>query len=569
LSRISELPRVDWRAQAEPFRDRLTALLKTPGGSQRLRLAQTGALLTLAARRRGVVVNGRVGIGKTLALALAPTVVRAQRPLFVTLGGILRETKNHVDALREHWQISPDICFTSYTVIGNLPRKGLDLRTFWHGLDPDCVCCDEVDRLANVGAAVTQMIGEWRERCPDGTFVPVTANLDLEGLVSYAHTMRWGLGDDSPCPLTKDDVEAWASVLDEGDMLKAGWVCQDLGIPRSSPLPHIRRSYRERLHTAPGFIIDDTPFTAVPLTVTSHALDVGLEAEFDRLRTLGQKPDGIDVLPDEEGAPEDEDDAPAMPEVDRVANGQVAQVARQLGRGFFYKMDPLPPPEWAARRRRYFGWVRQVIEEGHFKTEAQARAWAIQNGNTAAAAWFSIKPYFTPTFRTVWLSTAALDWAASWADAHPHGIIWTEHTAVGLELARRTGLTFYHGRGFSAGGQYIEKAPAGRPIIASRPANSVGRNLQYKWKDMCFLQPVSRTDKFEQAAGRVHREGLETWATGAHADVLICCTEDARAISKTLASAERTSESIYSQKASTVAWAHVKTRDLPDTPAFA
>jgi hypothetical protein len=569
MSRISALPVVDWRAQAEPFRARLTALLKTPGGSQSLRLAQAGTLLQLAARRRGVVVNGRVGIGKTLSLALGPTVVRAQRPLFVTLGGILRETKNHVGSLREHWQISPDIVFTSYTVIGNLPRKDLDLRTFWHGLDPDFVGCDEVDRLANMGAAVTQMIGEWRERCPDATFMPATANLDLEGLVSYAHTMRWGLGDDSPCPLTKDDVEAWASVLDEGDLLKAGWVCQDLGIPKSSPLPHIRRSYRQRLHTAPGFIIDDTPFTAVPLTVTSHALDVGLEAEFERLRTLGQKPDGIDVLPDEDGAPEDEDDAPALPEVDRVANGQVAQVARQLGRGFFYKMDPLPPPEWAARRRRYFGWVRAVIEEGLFKTEAQARAWAISNGKQEWLLWAAIKPSFVPTFRTVWLSTAALDWAAGWADAHPHGIVWTEHTAVGLELAARTGLTFYHGRGLSASGQYIEKAPAGRPIIASRPANSVGRNLQYKWKDMLFVQPVSRTDKFEQATGRVHREGLETWAPRAHADVLLCCTEDVRSVTKTLASAERTNESIYSQKATSVQWSHVKTRELPQTAAFA
>lgn len=574
MSRISELPRRDWKAQAEPFVDRLSDLLRAPGGSQRLRLAQTGALLELAAaragaaRRRGLFINGRVGIGKTLALALAARIVGAQRPLIVTLGGILKETKGHVDRTRTDWQVPVDIVFTSYTALGNLPRKNLDLRSFWHGLDPDFVGCDEVDKLANMSAACSQMVAEWRDRCPDDWFMPVTATCDVEGLPSYAHTMAWALGTDSPLPIDRDDIEAWSEVVDKGNMLHSAGVCVDLGIPRNSTLPQIRAAFRERLHSAPGVIIDDTPFTGVPLTFRSHVLDVELEEAFVKLRVLGQKVDGVDVLPDEDELAVDSGDDPDPEQPDRVANGQTSETARQYGRGFFYKMDPPAPADWLAARRSYFGWVRHELESRNFKTEAQARAWAIETGLTRYERWAAIERGFVPQFRTVWLTKKTLEWAADWAKAHPTGIIWTEHTAVGLELERMSVGVYYGGRGLSRSGKYIEAAPPGTPIIASRRANSVGRNLQYKWNCMLFLQPPGKSRLLEQAAGRVHREGIETWSDAVHADVLLTCTEDQRAVAKTLASAERTCSNIYSQKAATCAWDHVPNEALPQTTAF-
>jgi hypothetical protein len=571
MSRISELPRRAWKDDAGPFVDRLSDLLRAPGGSQQLRLAQAGCLLELAAarptRRRGQVINGRVGIGKTLALALAARVVGAQRPLIVTLGGILKETKGHVDSTRRDWQVPADIVFTSYTALGNLPRKGLDLRSFWHGLDPDFVGCDEVDKLANISAACSQMVAEWRERCPEAWFLPVTATCDVEGLPSYAHTMAWALGEDSPLPLDRDDIEAWSEVIDKGNMLHSAGVCVDLGIPRSSTLPQIRAAFRERLHSAPGVIIDDTPFTGVPLTFQSHALDVGLEDEFVKLRVLGQKADGLDVLPDDDSDEAGEDD-PDPEQPDRVLNGQIGETARQYGRGFFYKMDPPAPADWLAARRSYFSWVRAQLQARSFKTEAQARAWADETGLPRYLRWAAIKDSFVPQHRTVWLTRKTLQWAGDWAARNPHGIIWTEHPAVGLELERMTGLTYYGSRGYSAAGKYIEAAPKGQPIIASRRANSVGRNLQYKWNCMLFLQPLGKSRLLEQAAGRVHREGIETWSSEVRADVLLCCSEDVRAVAKTLASAERTCSSIYSQKAATCEWGHVSDADLPQTTAF-
>lgn len=561
MPRIPELPRRDWRAQAAPFVDRLSDVLRAPGGDQVLRLAQAAGLLE-GPTVGGLFMNGRVGIGKTVTLAVMPRLVGAKRPLILTLGGIKKETARHIERIRAQWLAPVDIVVESYTKISNMPRKGESLETEWWpdpshpkgGWAPDFIGCDEVDKLGNPGAAMTRLIGEWRDAYPEAFFMGVTGTADANGLCGYAHVMAWALGELSPLPIFKDDIDAWHEVITKGDMRCSVQVCQDLGIAKHSDLDTIRAAFKERLHSAPGVIVEDTPFAGVPLTIRSHLVDIGLEPQFERLRTLGQKDDGIDVLPD---APDADEAADETPEIDRVANGQASEVARQYGRGFFYKMDPLPPAEWAAARRRYFGWVRAQIADGRFYTEAQCREHAIRYGVRCWVEWEAVKPTFAPQYRTVWLSRAALDWAQAWGTAAP-GLIWTEHTAVGLELERQTGWTYYGGRGLSASGAYIEDAPKHKTAIASRRANSVGRNLQYHWDRMLFLQPLTKSSLKEQALGRLHREGIESWASGVHADVLVTCSEDMRAIGRTIFTARGTQQSFYSQKAAVCPWQHVE-----------
>jgi hypothetical protein len=561
MPRIADLPRRDWREQAAPFVDRLSAVLRTPEGRQTLRLAQAAGLLE-GPTVGGLFMNGRVGIGKTLTLALMPRLIGAKRPLILTMGGIKRETANHIGKVCADWLAPVDILVESYTKISRMPARGETLESLWPdpnhpkgGWAPDFIGCDEVDRLGNPGAALTRVIGDWRDAYPEAFFMGVTGTADATGLCGYAHLVAWALGELSPLPITKDDIDAWHEVITKGDMRLSVQVCQDLGIPKNSNLDTIRAAYRSRLHSTPGVIVEDTPFAAVPLTIQSHLLDVGLEPQFQRLRQLGQKDDGLDVLPDApDGAELEAEDA--EPEIDRVAGGQISEVARQYGRGFFYKADPLPPAEWLAARRRYFGWVRAQIADGRFYTELQAREHAIRWGLRAWAEWQEIEPTFTLQYRTVWLSRAALDWAQAWGTAAP-GLIWVERTAVGLELERQTGWTYYGGRGLSASGSYIEDAPKHKTAIASRSANSVGRNLQYHWNRMLFLQPCTKSSIFEQALGRMHREGIESWADHVHADVLVTCSEDFRAIGRTLSTARGTQQSFYSQKAAVCPWAHV------------
>jgi hypothetical protein len=128
----------------------------------------------------------------------------------------------------------------------------------------------------------------------------------------------------------------------------------------------------------------------------------------------------------------------------------------------------------------------------------------------------------------------------------------------------RTGWPYYASKGYTQDGRYIEDAPAGRTVIASRRANSTGRNLQYQWNRCLFASPMSKSRDFEQAVGRFHREGVETWADHVHADILLTCSEDFGAHRNMIASARRTARNIYSQKAATLDWPTVLT---PDTGA--
>jgi hypothetical protein len=555
MSRISALPWRDWREWAAPFVDALTVILKTPEGQQRLRLGQTGALIEAALF--GLVQQGRVGSGKTLVLALAPVVLGCSRPLIMTTGGLLDETWAHIQQMRKHWQIPADLQLLSYTALSNYPRQSKSLRDLWPE-GPDYIGCDEVQNLANVRkAAVAKQIQAWQAEEPGCRVIGASGSLDLEGLPSYGHVFDWCLREASPLPRTPHEVAAWASVIDEGEG-DCFAVCADLGIPRTTDVEVICEAFRERLLSTPGVIVDDTPYKGTPLTVREHLLDVELEAEFEQLRELGQRPDGLDVLPDDrKGVHDGTTGLDPRSEPDRVAGGRIAETARQLGRGFFYKLRFPAPPDWLRKRRTYFAHVRASLEDGLFLTEAQVRNHAIEHGLKAWAEWASIQPEFVPEFQTVWLSTDPLcTWLERWAKDGP-GVVWTEHIALGPHLQEKLGWTYFGGKGLAAGTKVKitdGPRPSPRVVLASRRANGTGRNLQFQWNRCCMLQPVGRAYIWEQTIGRLHREGLESWTDRCHVDILMSCSEDWRARQKVLAGAQKTCQTFYSQKACSVPW---------------
>jgi hypothetical protein len=552
VSRISQLPRRDWKTLAAPYVEPLSALLRTPHGKQTLRIAQAAVLLE-GPMMRGVVEQGRVGIGKSLALALMPVVLGSKRPLILTKGGLLKDAREHIEANREHWQLPADLQLLSYTVLSNMPRQELSLRSIWPE-GPDYIGCDEVQALAGVRtSAVAKLLQAWAAECPECIFFDVTGSFDLHGLPSYAHLFDWALRGASPLPRTPHEVKTWHTVIGEGDVQHTEEVCDELGIKRTLAIEAIRSSFRERILTAPGVIVDDTPYTAVPLTVAEQIFDVQLESEFEQLRELGQRPDGLDVLPDD--AETDEQEAA---EPDRVANGQVAETSRQLSGGWFYKLLRPAPPDWLKKRRSYFRHVRSELESGVFLTEAQVRAAAIADGLKVWSDWASIQPTFVPEFRAMWLNERLAEAVSAWAAQGP-GIVWCEHIAVGTHLQKQLGFVYYAGKGRSDRGDYITDGPrpSKKVVLASRQANGEGRNLQFQWDRQLFIQPVGNSYMFEQTVGREHREGLETWSPGCRVDMLMRCTEDFRSRDRIHKKAKTTAESFYSQKACSVPWAKV------------
>ena len=554
MTRISELPRRDWREQAAPWVEALSAALRTPNGTRTLRLGQT-ALLLEARGVHGGVKQGRVGTGKTTTLSVLPTVLGCHRPLYMTAGGLLKDTDKEIQEARKHWRIPSDLQLLSYTALSNWPRQGKTFFDLWPE-GPDYIGLDEAQNLSGVRtAACAKQVQEWLREHPETIVCSATGSFDLEGLLSYAHIFDWSLRDRSPLPRTPHEIAIWHEVIDEGEPGKIWQVAGELGVTYPLSIEGVRSTYRDRLLSAPGVIVDDTPFTAVPLTIKEHLFDPGLDAEFQKLRELGQRPDGFDVLPAEvlEADPETESDEP-----DRVANGSVAETAKQLASNFFYKLWPPAPPEWLKARRNYFRHVRTSIESGLFLTEAQVRAEAQLQGERVWTEWAAAQPTFVPRFHTVWLGDALVDAVNDWAKQGP-GVIWTEHIAVGQQLQKRLGLTYYGGKGRSDKGDFITagERPSKRAVIASRKANGVGRNLQWQWDRCLFTQPLGRAYLFEQAVGRFHREGVESWSKGVHVDILMRCTEDWRARQKLLHKAQATHESFYSQKAGSVPWEKV------------
>lgn len=511
--------------------EQLSALLRTDPDAQ-LRLVQAAALLELA-ENEGVFVNGRVGVGKTLAAALAPAmwVEGSHRALVLVPGSMREATNEHFALLRTQWKLPADTLLRTYNYISNLPRKGESLEDlFGAGRGPTMIICDEADKVRNIRtAACGRQIADYMVAHPECIFMVVTGTCDVEGLLDYGHLLDWCLRDRSPLPRTAHELQDWSDVVDKGDMRKAQWICQDLGIDQTSTLKQIRAAYRDRLTSTPGVIIEDSPFEDVPLTVAEHCIDPGCDRDFQRLRELGQRPDGADL------ASGDEDELTS-----------IWPVARRMGRGLCYVWDPKPPREWMKARSAYFSWVRN----SDFLTERVARYWATEYDVPVWLAWQVIRDSYTPQTRVLWLSDAVIEQCEDWGRQAP-GIIWADDPPFGEELARRTGWTYY-----GAGNRpRIEDAPGDRPCIASRRAHGTGKNLQFQWSRMLFVAPPNTSAAFEQNVGRLHREGQ---IHPVHVDILLTCHEDFGSVRKVLKGASRTAQSLYAQKANSVKWPRAK-----------
>jgi hypothetical protein len=116
------------------------------------------------------------------------------------------------------------------------------------------------------------------------------------------------------------------------------------------------------------------------------------------------------------------------------------------------------------------------------------------------------------------------------------GIVWTEHALFAERLAAFAGVKYYGARGLASDGQFIDDADPTRPAIVSIDANREGRNLQTKWNRNLVVSPPEGADVWQQMIARTHRPGQT--ADEVIVDVLLGCSEHARAWDKALAGAE-------------------------------
>lgn len=544
-------PRRVWRDRVSEATETLTPLLRAPGSTAELRPIQS-VLLLEAAELGGGFGSATVGAGKTLIGLLAGELLLGERTLVLTTGGMKRETEDLFRQYRADWPAQwqgAHYKLLGFSDLSKMPSKGQSLETVFNGLPPTVLVIDECHKLRNVGkngSAVANQVAALMAAHPDIRVVALSGTPRKDRLIDYAHILDWCLKDGSPLPRGRSDQQDWSDVIDRGDMARSIKVARQLGLPDTATLEQIQDRYLDILKHTPGVVISEDQFQG-PLSINEIVVyPRGMEVHFQRLRDLYQRPDGWELSPDVPDGDEDEERKP-----DFVTGGTVWACARQMALGFCYLPDPRPPEPYVAARRAYLGMVRRKIAMGEYYTEFQVRQ-ACERGEIDSStwrAWSEVQPTFEPRFRPQWLSDCGIEAALEWGDQAP-GIIWVDHTAFGRKLAEESGWTYYGAKGLDNRGNYISNDRAKQTVIASRPANGTGRNLQ-AFNRMLFSAIPKSNEQFEQNVGREHREGQKRAVT---VDVWLGCREHVESVDWILQDAAVCAKTLMQQKANMVAW---------------
>lgn len=504
----------DWRDGSEQACEILTRCLRTPNGTQSLRPIQAVALKE-GYECKGLYCNARVGAGKTLLAGLLPTVMRPlgyQRPMIFVPGNLIQKTRHEFEQYRRDWKIVEFYRLESYTALA-LEKNARLLEEF----RPDLIICDEANKLRRLkDSAAPKRIERWLQQSPQTAFFAMSGTFLKNRITDYSHLLNWALRTGSPLPESAEEIENWSAAIDDADGFGLNSFQKYVGPVRN--YEHAKEIYRDRLRGTPGVIISDDQYTGSRLIVRSIYADPGLDAEFEQLRDLFQRPDGWDLV-----------DQDATENPDFAAAGSVWNVARQLALGFYYTADPQPPREWMAARRAWFSFVREVIKTGALDTELQVRNACIGGANPPEeyTRWFAIKDNFKPNRKAVWLSDAALAYAEAWGK-QGSGVVWCDHIAFGEELSRRTGWRYFGEGGLDPSGMMIEQADPSWTVIASRGANQYGRNLQLNWNRSLVMAAPNSALEAEQQMGRMHRDGQRSpWVSY---DFYLACSEHVAAL---------------------------------------
>jgi hypothetical protein len=476
------------------------------------------ALLQEAWQYGGALGPIRPGYGKTLAAYLLPAVVGAQRPLYVAPAALEEDVKREFKRFAEHWRgpHPQHYPFLSYQTLsakgagvkrdsaGNLIRAELLER-----IKPDLIVFDECHFVKNLSASVTKRVKRYLQANPSVRVVAMSGTMMRKSLKDFAHIARWALPRTCPLPTTYSDLETWADALDEKDALGPRadvgallLLCNGSELAEISKLcgawdeaesvRHILRgALRRRLAETPGVVATQDGPLGIPLEI--HEIgpvreDPKVDELFTNVRALWELPNG-------------------RPIVDGL---EMARHGKSMGLGYWGHWDPPPPDEWLDARREWASFARDVVRYNKrgYDSEGMVKD-AVRDGHVkdygALAAWEKIEPTYDPEAHAVaeWFSDEAIETARSWVAKHP-GIIWVDSIDLGVRLSKELGLPYYGEMGLDARGKFILDHPKHTPMIASKFANSTGRNLQHGWSEGLWFCPPE-----EQALARSHRDGQE------------------------------------------------------------
>lgn len=482
--RIHNLPRRVW--EGDPTLPELTRLLtaymRKTQGTMVLWPIQAAGLREIY-EVGGLFGPMAVSSGKTLITLLAPVLLEAERPLLVVPATLREQTRQYViPEMSKHWRLHPNLTVMGYTEL-SLEKNS----EFLVKHRPDLIICDEVHRLKNTQAGRTKRFIRYMREHPETKFVALSGTVTNRSIKDYAHILRWCLGDRAPLPESWRELSQWADAL---DVLKPGEEPSPAGALEVWAVGgSVRKGYRDRLVQTPGVIATKETELGVSLQILSRRPAVP-----DHVASL------IQTMTNQWVTPYGEEITEAV---------DLWRHVRELACGFYYRWEPPPPVEWLVARKAWKTYVRQTLLHNRRKLDTELQVW-----NEAAAAkrpppewveWVAVKDTYEINTVAEWVSDYALRDATEWLNnlIHGGGIVWTEHNAFGVELAKFSGFPYF-GAGPKANVGILEHKG---PCIASIRAHCEGKNLQHHQSRNLIVTPPSSGKTWEQLLGRTHRHG--------------------------------------------------------------
>lgn len=413
-----------------------------------------------------------------------------------------------------------------YSLLSN-PKS----TTLLEQIAADTVIADEWHLLANRGSTRTTRFLRYMSKEPCKRLAGWSGSTIKKSVKDAAHLAAHSLGLASPYPIKQDDVEAFGAVIDPSPMpdrtsptarrLLAAFgkdvkyaddpafaigLCGDGGI---------REGFRERVFSTLGVIATSASSAPCSLTIKERVITRMPEDVCAKLAEarLGHRPDGEEL----------------------TEAVEITACARTVAAGYYHywaypRNEPIEIREdWFAKRQ---AWNRELrakliygethLDSPHLCANAAERAWRDPRYEGSLPvwpadnwpAWIAIKDAIEPDPRTRVFDDFLASDAAAWATEH-RGIVWVQSRAFGQRIAELAGIN-YHGGGPDAESR-IHAEDGKRSIVVSLKAHGESRDeLQFKFYKQLFAEVMSSADRWEQALGRLVRQGqladtVETW----------------------------------------------------------
>lgn len=519
LERILALPRRKQDEVDPELVRRLTALLKTPDGTQSLRAKQALAISDAWHCRGGFFPLG-VGEGKTLITFMIPYVLRAKRPALFMPASLQSKTAKDWKEYRKNWLVPNNIQYVTYEWLGRVNAAPfLEEQRF------DCLLLDEGHRAKNKKAACTRRLMRYVQDHPEVPVFILSGTMMRKSLLDFGHLIQWTHGKDkAPVPATVNELQEWAAALDEKvnewERYEPGALVRlnNNDIDQDT-LTRARRGFQKRLVETPGVVATigkDGERVDASIYVRAVKYDPGVsEEDWFRLRKNMRTPDDWEL----------------------TQAVDVWRHAKELALGLYYAWDPRPPPEWRKARKDWAAFVRDVLSRSRTLDSELQVVQACDAGklpNDTLIAWRAIKDTFKPNVVPRWLNDNAINECIKWAKEP--GIVWTEHDLFARRLAEKSGLKYYRAKGCTDSGEHVYDADTSKAVILSIDANKEGLNLQKMFRRMLYASLPEGADVLQQSIGRLHRPGFD-WDE-VEIDILLGCKEHYQAWKRAYAAAE-------------------------------